>query len=158
MVKRERVIGDRELIAALKRLPQSTTQTLDRDIRESLEPMRETTSRNARKLRQPFTPRGGHLDEGVVVRKVNGRGPFYRVFWVSFARRARKIAHLVEFGTAPHWQPRRFGGWMHPGARAKPFFRPAFESTKTVVVTEFGKRAWGHIRNFTLSAVKTRRR
>jgi HK97 gp10 family phage protein len=36
-------------------------------------------------------------------------------------------SHLVEFGTAPHWQPNRFGGIMHPGARPKPFLRPAYE-------------------------------
>ena len=44
------------------------------------------------------------------------------------------VAHLVEFGTAPHFQPNRFGGIMHPGARPKPFLRPAFETMKEEVV------------------------
>jgi HK97 gp10 family phage protein len=42
--------------------------------------------------------------------------------------RPSSYAHFVEFGTAPHWQPNRFGGIMHPGARPKPFLRPAFEA------------------------------
>lgn len=36
-------------------------------------------------------------------------------------------SHLVEYGTAPHWQPNRFGGIMHPGARPKPWLRPALD-------------------------------
>jgi HK97 gp10 family phage protein len=36
-------------------------------------------------------------------------------------------SHFPEFGTAPHWQPNRFGGIMHPGARPKPALRPAYE-------------------------------
>lgn len=38
-------------------------------------------------------------------------------------------SHLVEYGTAPHWQPNRFGGIMHPGARPKPWLRPALDSS-----------------------------
>jgi HK97 gp10 family phage protein len=45
--------------------------------------------------------------------------------------RPASYAHFVEFGTAPHWQPNRFGGIMHPGARPKPFLRPAFEQHVT---------------------------
>jgi HK97 gp10 family phage protein len=46
-------------------------------------------------------------------------------------------AHFVEFGTAPHWQPNRFGGIMHPGARPKPFLRPAFEEHITDVAAAY---------------------
>jgi HK97 gp10 family phage protein len=53
----------------------------------------------------------------------------------------RKIAHLVEFGTRPHMiRPRRrrallIGGrlvaWArHPGARARPFMRPAVDTSR----------------------------
>jgi hypothetical protein len=38
-----------------------------------------------------------------------------------------KYSHFPEFGTAPHYQPRRFGGIQHPGARPKPALRPAYE-------------------------------
>jgi HK97 gp10 family phage protein len=46
-------------------------------------------------------------------------------------------AHFVEFGTAPHWQPNRFGGIMHPGARPKPFLRPAYEQHVTLVAQTY---------------------
>ena len=44
-------------------------------------------------------------------------------------------AHLIEFGTAPHM----IGPRMHPGARAFPFMRPAFEETSEQAVDIFGK-------------------
>lgn len=46
-----------------------------------------------------------------------------------------KTAHLVEFGTKPHRQPKHwwFRNTGHPGATAKPFLEPAFESTKAQV-------------------------
>lgn len=49
------------------------------------------------------------------------------------------VGHLVEFGTAPHWQPNRFGGTMHPGARAFPFMRPAYDMTKVQIVMRTGE-------------------
>lgn len=46
-----------------------------------------------------------------------------------------RTAHLVEFGTAPHWQANVQR--MHPGARAKPFLRPAYEAARAAVVDTF---------------------
>ncbi len=43
-------------------------------------------------------------------------------------RRPVKYAHLVEGGTRPHRYKTRKG--QHPGARAKPFMRPAFEASR----------------------------
>lgn len=37
-------------------------------------------------------------------------------------------SHFPEYGTAPHFQPNRFGGIWHPGARPKPALRPALET------------------------------
>jgi HK97 gp10 family phage protein len=51
--------------------------------------------------------------------------------------RPSSYAHFVEFGTAPHWQPNRFGGIMHPGARPKPFLRPAYEQHVTLVAQAY---------------------
>lgn len=42
-----------------------------------------------------------------------------------------KYAHLVEYGTAPHVQPKL--GITHPGAPAKPFMRPALFGNQTKV-------------------------
>lgn len=47
-------------------------------------------------------------------------------------KRPSSIAHLVELGTRPHWQPNRFGGIMHPGARPKPFLRVAAEAMAAI--------------------------
>lgn len=61
--------------------------------------------------------------------------------WVIAATgRGIAIAHLVEAGTAPHWQPQR--GVMHPGAKAKPFLEPAYfahdEEVVKVMAAELG--------------------
>lgn len=53
-------------------------------------------------------------------------------------RRATYYAHLVEFGTKPHKQRFiplaggviRLAGDLHPGARPRPFLRPAFDKNK----------------------------
>jgi len=42
-------------------------------------------------------------------------------------------AHMVEYGTKPHWMPKR--KWMHPGAKPKPFMRPAWDENKVGFVT-----------------------
>lgn len=54
-------------------------------------------------------------------------------------RKHATVGHLVEFGTSPHWQPNRNGGQMHPGAKASPFMRPAFEMTKAQIVVRAGE-------------------
>lgn len=141
------VRGDREIIQNMRRAYNSVGgRTLDGIMSESLEPLETATEQNARRLRQiGYNPPGGHLDQGVVIAKREAKGALFRVYWVSFRKRARRIAHLVEFGTAPHWQPLR--RIMHPGARPKPFFRPAFESTKRIVVDTVALRTWNVIRN-----------
>lgn len=143
--------GDVELQRALKGIPELTSRGLDSAVRDSLEPMRKQTSLNALRLRQLGSPKGGHLDQGVVVRKVDGRGKVLRTFWVSFTKRARYIAVLVEFGTSPHFQPNYRGGFMHPGARPKPFATPAYESTKDETVSTLGRKTWGLIERAALT-------
>lgn len=48
----------------------------------------------------------------------------------------RNYAHLVEFGTNPHMIGKR----MHPGARAKPFMRPAFDEQLPAALEAFRNR------------------
>lgn len=43
-------------------------------------------------------------------------------------RRSIFYAHWVEFGTKPHYQPKRH--YYHPGAQAFPFLFPAYETKK----------------------------
>jgi HK97 gp10 family phage protein len=56
-------------------------------------------------------------------------------------------AHMVEFGTAPHFilGPLKLGkgmvaGVKHPGSRAHPFMRPAFDKKAQQAVLEVGKK------------------
>jgi len=42
--------------------------------------------------------------------------------------------HLLEFGTAPHFQPNLLGGWMHPGSTPRPSMIPAYEHGKDDVI------------------------
>lgn len=66
----------------------------------------------------------------------------------------RSIAQLVEFGTRAHNIAAKFGGWLsfmnvfrkevaHPGARPRPFMRPALDAqagAATVAVGEYIKK------------------
>lgn len=149
------VKGDREIRANLKRARESVGgAALKENLFASLQPMKEKTEENAFALRNypgkhpgwpgPASPRkGGHLDEGLVIVKHLSRGQLFLEVWLTFSKRSRKIAHLVEFGTAPHWQPGR--GVMHPGAKPEPFARPAFEETKEDVAMAVGRFAWDRI-------------
>lgn len=156
MVVRATVRGDREIIRNIQRAYRSINgQFLDQSVPQALEPMREQTEDNARALRnyvgkysaffpQPYK-RVKHLDEGVRIAKIKGTGNQQREYWVAFHGRARKLAHLVEFGTAPHFQQNFKGGFHHPGSSPRPFFRPAFESTKDDVMFDLSRRMWTRI-------------
>jgi hypothetical protein len=160
------VRGDKEIVANLRRAQRSVGgRFLDRMLSEALGPMKERTETNARSLRdfvgkypgfpQPITPRkGGHLDQGVTIGRKEVNGFYGRVYWLGFTKRGKKIAHLVEYGTAPHFQPNFRGGWNHPGAAPRPFFRPAFESTKDRVVKEVADRTWLQIRGSIIGAFR----
>lgn len=143
--------GTRDLVSTLNRIDVVTAAGLDAIVRESLAPIREQTSLNYRRNRRRTkkVPRGGHLDQGVVIRKVAGRGKVMREFWVTLTRRARSIGHLVELGTAPHFQPHR--KVLHPGARPYPGMAPAFESRKEETVTTLAQKTWGLIVTAALS-------
>jgi len=80
----------------------------------------------------PGTPAGLHLAENIKTVKEKGRprnNPLFKLG--GSGRRAQSIMHLVEYGTAPHWQPKR--KWMHPGAKANPVIRRTFEAQKEAV-------------------------
>jgi hypothetical protein len=137
--------GVAEVNRALTNAGNAPGKLIDVACQQGLEPMRLQTELNAMARRQPHTPKGGHLDEGVVVAKIQSKGQFFREYWISFTKRARKLAHLVEFGTAPHWQPNWRGGSLHPGARPYPFARPAFEAKKGGVADVMGRVFWAGI-------------
>lgn len=160
------VSGDKEIMANMKRAYNSVGGTfMDKLLRESLEPMAQATRDNAKPLRNyagkyagfpdPKTPRrGGHLDQGVKIARFAAKSRLSREYWVAFSKRARKIAHLVEYGTAPHFQPNFLGGFFHPGASPHPFFRPAFEETKHEVGKEIGERVWLQISSSLIGSLR----
>lgn len=62
----------------------------------------------------------------------------------------RSVAHLVEFGTRPHNISAKFRGWLsflnifrkevrHPGARPKPFMRPALDAQAAAATVAVGQ-------------------
>ncbi|MBU0554361.1 MAG: HK97 gp10 family phage protein [Alphaproteobacteria bacterium] len=57
-----------------------------------------------------------------------------------------KYAGLVEHGTAAHqianWLGRRGVAVAHPGARPKPFLRPAFDENVRATLDAIGKKMW----------------
>lgn len=53
--------------------------------------------------------------------------------------RSARIAHLVEFGTRPH-EIKKLKA-QHPGARAKPFLRPAADESDVEVLDAIVKNA-----------------
>lgn len=147
------ISGDREVVNALRSLSNGLPMAdVDKAAVKSMQPMLQDAKNRARGLRNfagkhpgfpdPRSPRkGGHLDEGLDVRKTTSTRA-KRSYWLGAVRRALKIAHLVEFGTAPHFQPHFRGGFLHPGARRQPFMTPAYEEHADDVPESFGKNLW----------------
>lgn len=142
-----KVRGARALQATLEEMSRRPkVATINKASREALQPMKQEIERQARPRRQrgKKRPKGGHLDEGIRIQHVKkGGGRRKRTTKLGPGTpRAVRIAHLVELGTAPHWQPNRNGGQWHPGARPYPFMRPAFEATQDEVLQEFEEAIW----------------
>lgn len=153
------VTGDKELVANLRELAKGVTAAeVDRAATQSLQPMLKKTKDRLKSARdyvgkypgfpQPKVPRsGGHVDEGVVVRKSRVSSKAKRAYKLGATRRARYLLHLVEFGTAPHLQPNLFGGFFHPGARANPSLTPSFDEESNKVPKTFGRIIWNTMSN-----------
>ena len=147
------ITGSKEVVAALRELAQGIdVAAIDRAATQALEPMLESTAEKLRANRNyagkypgfpdPRTPRkGGYIDKGLVIRK-DGGNKMKRSYRLGVKGRARYVIHLLEFGTAPHFQPNFKGGFAHPGATAKPSMTPAFEEHKDDVPTRFGQAIW----------------
>ena len=72
------------------------------------------------------------------------------------AGRGRNTAHLIEFGTRPHYIAGRLninGEWVrgvnHPGSRAKPFMRPALDGGMPFVTAAIIKAYKRNIKRIT---------
>lgn len=148
------VTGDKELVANLRELAKGPSAAeVDSAAAQSLQPMLLKTKERLKQARnysgkypgfpQPRSPRaGGHADEGIVVRKGKATSKKKRSYRLGATRRSRYLLHLIEFGTAPHFQPNFRGGWQHPGARAHPSLLPSFDEESGKVPGTFGRLIW----------------
>lgn len=86
----------------------------------------------------------GDLRDSIVVTKPGGTTPLYsQPGGQKIAREGQALItagdfdvrypHLVEYGTAPHINAGQFAGTVNPGAKAQPFFWPAYRSLRTPV-------------------------
>lgn len=138
-----KVTGQRRLAANFQRLTKIDARAFGPSIRLALAPMNEQVTLNARLLRQEGAkPKGGHLDQGIVTRRIKATGRFIETYWVSLTRRARSIGHLVEYGTRPRERPHAGFLDFHPGATPRPFFRSAEAAKREEVKRDFVRLSW----------------
>lgn len=160
-----RVTGDREVAAALRRLGSGIpVQQVDMAAIQSMEPMRKHAEVRARSARNYVgkhpgfpQPKGGrkHVDQLIRVGKTGRQQRTRRKFLLGAVGRARAILHLLEFGTVSHFQPRFRGGFRHPGAKPHPIVSPAYHAEGGRVPDEFGRRLWAILLS---NILRTRRR
>jgi len=141
---RSTVIGVEELVRNINAVGRGiSVRHLDPAMKRALKPMLDSAKSKALPRRQAHTAAGQHLDEGLVIAKGEQTTRTRREQLVTATGRAMKLAHLVEFGTAPHFQPNR--GVMHPGARPFPFLRPAFDENAQQTIVLVGQELWREI-------------
>ena len=135
--------GHREAARAIRRLAQMQERPIGDASRHALQPILKAAKANlgsTTPLNYAGKPGGvqfGGLKKSLAIRKVKKvRKPNVQYHVTPTGRGVGK-AHLVEFGTEPHWQPKR--GVMHPGAKPFPFLTPAFEAHDDEAVDRFGK-------------------
>lgn len=139
------VKGLRELQAFLDQLPAKLEANIMRGaLRAGAKPIRIDAQRN---LQSNGSIATGLLAKGIKVTTRSRKGVV-----TSTVRTSGKhgyIANWVEYGTAAHWiKPKtgrslyfaglNFGAVLHPGARAKPFMRPAMDNRQQDAVIAVG--------------------
>lgn len=144
MARKPALTGAAQLKTALSKLRDVPfKKNVDDAIVDGLKPLVDETQSRA--------PRPS-LKTGVGIAKARSATATVRTFLVGFKRGLpMRIAHLVEFGTAPHSMAkgasRRKGLFQDrppfsPGTPPEPFFRPAYESTKDEVLRRVGGNVW----------------
>lgn len=133
----EAIIGGRELAAFLQSLPAKVEKNIMRAA------LRAGANEFKRVAKQNVPVDDGDLKASIRVSTKTKRGTVY----ASLKAGGKKAPHWhwVEFGTAPHKiKPKNhralaFGGATvhevdHPGAKPKPFMRPAFDTASTAAI------------------------
>lgn len=131
------ILGLKELDAALQELPAKLEKNILRGA------MRAGAKVMLDAARQQVPVRTGALRDSLTVRSGYQRG---RVTGTVRAGNSKVYyAHMVEFGTAKHFiKPKTArslfiaglfrDGVDHPGARSRPFMRPAFDSSSPAAI------------------------
>lgn len=115
-----KVTGFRQTAAAIRKVARFPRKQVGQASRKALRPMLAKAKAN---LKANRSYKRGVLYRSMRIRALKSTSSLSQ--WViAPTGRGVGIAHLVEAGTRPHWQPRR--GVMHPGAKAKPFLEPAY--------------------------------
>lgn len=123
------VTGAKEVAAVLRRISSTPTSAEARKARHTaLEVVRQAARQNLAANHSVIT---GALSKGLGYGEKDARTT---ALGSVVGTKHATVGHLVEFGTRPHFQPRRLGGIHHPGARPKPWMRPAFELHKEEVM------------------------
>lgn len=137
------VRGSRETARALRDLANYVSVPLNATSRFALQPTVKAAKVKAATL--PLDDSTGALAASLAIRKKPRSAKLNPVHQVgpdsSFEKNGRRpvrYAHLIEFGTAPHYQPNR--GVVHPGTRPMPFLTHAYNSTKEDVAKRFGQK------------------
>ena len=126
-----KVTGFRETARALRKVAAFPKKAVSGASRKALNPMLAASKANLKANRSYHR---GVLSRSMKVRQLKSTSALSE--WVvSATGRGVGISHLVEFGTAPHFQPKR--NRMHPGADAKPFLTPAYEAHDDQAVQTF---------------------
>lgn len=137
------VTGAKDVASVLRQIARTPTSAEAKKARKkALQPMLDATKRNLASNRSVIT---GALSRALGLadkdKRTTALGPIR-------GKRHSTVAHLVEFGTRPHFQPRRLGGIYHPGARPKPFMRPAFESHRIEAMEILAKEILAGLERF----------
>lgn len=133
---KSKVTGYRQTARAIRKVAAFPRKQVGQASRKALKPMLSATRANLSKNRSYHR---GVLSRSMKIRALKSSSSLSQ--WTLAATgRGVAIAHLVEGGTRPHWQPRR--RVMHPGAKRKPFLEPAFfahdDEAVEIMVQELG--------------------
>ena len=156
-----KVEGLAEIVATLKDLPEKlqrkvVRKALAKATKPTLAAARQRCPKDAGLLKKSLGRKTvTYVESGSIVAIIGPRGGFERMVTRRGRSKPEKAnplyyAHLVEFGTKPHSLARadtKIGRRiandmkirMHPGTKARPFMRPAFDSTKGEVLRIFGE-------------------
>ncbi len=135
MATKSKVSGASAVNRAFRQLQSGLTVPINEASRKALQPMLKSAKAN---LKANGSVESGELLSLLVIQqdKSARKNKSVHVIGPSSKSPGYRAAHLVELGTAPHFQPEL--NRMHPGAAAKPFLRPAFEDNKDEAVRRFG--------------------